>query len=581
MVAKSPVAFMSYSRFVDKHDNGRLTDFRERLAGEVRVQTGEDFHIFQDRSDIGWGQAWEERIEKSLDDAAFLIPIITPGYFTSDMCRKEFDRFLRRESFLDRMDLLLPVYYVQSAPIEENIDAIARVISSRNYVDWRQLRFEPPTSQQIGRAFESLAKHIVDALTRSPESADFRAEVRNGVGRDEKSSRPTGGIWNEAEIVTLRTVNIRPPVAVKEPTTLIVDALHRGNYPTISAALAAATPGSRILVRPGLYKENIVFDKPVEIIGDGSPEDIVVEVLGEANVIRFTTTMGRVTNLTLRHLGGESSGYCVDIAGGRLDLEDCHITSRGLACVVIHSGADPRLRRNRIHGGSQGGVVVYGNGQGTLEDNDIFDNALSGVEITHGGNPTLRRNRIHDGKQSGIYVHDNGQGTLEDNEIFRNRLAGVAIKRNGNPMLRRNRIHDGSQAGVMVYENGQGTLEHNEIFGNTLPGVTIKKGGNPIFRHNHIHSGKAGGIFVHDGGRGVIEDNDVVGNALAGVEVKQADNPVFRKNRIIENRTFAICASGEGSGLFEDNDLSNNAKGAWDIAPEAEGGLVRKGNRES
>lgn len=51
----APAAFMSYARFNDKHDEGQLSQFRERLAAEVQVQTGEEFAIFQDRNDIAWG----------------------------------------------------------------------------------------------------------------------------------------------------------------------------------------------------------------------------------------------------------------------------------------------------------------------------------------------------------------------------------------------------------------------------------------------------------------------------------------------------------------------------------------------
>jgi parallel beta-helix repeat protein len=92
--------------------------------------------------------------------------------------------------------------------------------------------------------------------------------------------------------------------------------------------------------------------------------------------------------------------------------------------VAIRNGADPRLRRNRIHHGKQGGVFVYEEGRGTLEDNDIFGNAHAGVNIKTGGDPLLRRNRIHDSKHgSGVHVFEQGRGTLEDNEIFANALA--------------------------------------------------------------------------------------------------------------------------------------------------------------
>ena len=83
MAQRKPAAFMCYLRRVDQHDQGRLTELRKRLEGEVQLYTGEeDFAIFQDRDDIRWGQQWRSRIKDSLNDVTFLIPMITPGVFS-------------------------------------------------------------------------------------------------------------------------------------------------------------------------------------------------------------------------------------------------------------------------------------------------------------------------------------------------------------------------------------------------------------------------------------------------------------------------------------------------------------------
>ena len=221
--------------------------------------------------------------------------------------------------------------------------------------------------------------------------------------------------------------------AKPEPPTLVVDPLHRGDHTSIATAIKAAKPGTIIMVKPGLYQEGLVIDKPLEIIGQGAVDDVVIEV-ADRDVILFQATMGRIANVTLRQLGGEFDA--VDITRGRFDLEDCDITSQGLSCVAIHSGADPRLRRNRLHHSQESGVAVFEGGRGTLEDNDIFANALAGVSISEGGDPILRRNRIHDGKTSGVFVYEQGRGTLEDNDIFANALAGVSISEGGDPVLR-------------------------------------------------------------------------------------------------------------------------------------------------
>src|ERR1700759_5585394 len=99
---------MSYVRLDDHHENGRVTELRSRLAGEVRMQLGEQFSIFQDRNDVSWGQQWQQRIEDAIDATTFLIPIITPGFFKSPACREEVERFLTRENRLGRSDLILP-----------------------------------------------------------------------------------------------------------------------------------------------------------------------------------------------------------------------------------------------------------------------------------------------------------------------------------------------------------------------------------------------------------------------------------------------------------------------------------------
>jgi F-box protein 11 len=454
------MAFLSYVRFEDQHNDGRLSEFRERLSTEVRAQTGDEFPIFQDRNDIKWGQNWQERIEESVDRVTFLIPIITPSFFNSPPCRSELERFLEREKQLKRNDLILPVYYIDTPVL--NIkerrakDELAKIIAARQFADWRELRFEPFTSPIVGKTLAKLATQIRDALERT---VDLRKPAAKPASRNDNRAVPPQD-QSESSETTQR------PTTKNEPPTIVVDQLHRGDYTTITEAIEKANPGDRIIVRPGLYKEGIVIDKPLEIIGEGAPGDVILETAGK-DVILFQTTMSRVSNLTLRQTGG-GKYFCVDITQGRLELEGCDITSQSLACVAIHNGADPRLRRNNIHDGKQSGVIVFDNGQGTLEDNEIFSNTFIGVAIKTGGNPTLRRNRIHDNKASGVYIYENGQGTLEDNTIFGNGKAGVSVSENGNPLVRHNKMNKNAYWGIWIYEKGGGTFEDNDLRDNVM-----------------------------------------------------------------------------------------------------------------
>lgn len=530
-MSSHPIAFMSYVRMDDAHESGRLSQFRERLSGEVRMQTGEEFEIFQDRNDIKWGQQWEERIIRTLDAATFLIPVITPAFFKSPACREEFERFLKREEQLGRADLILPLYYVDcpvlSIEARREKDSIAKVIAARQYADWRELRFEPFTTPVVCRQLAAMAKQIVEALELDEPSVHSATRPTGIALLPERSS-------DKIEASFLLEISERrsgPSPKTKVPT-LVVDAFHRGDYVTLTEALKAAKPGTRILERPGLYREGVVIDKPVEIVGDGERADIVIEATGKS-VILFQCSMGRVANLTLRQVGG-GNWFGVDIAQGRLDLEECDITSQSLSCVAIHDRADPRLRRNIIHDGEESGVYVYANGMGTLEDNEIFRNASDGISIDDASNPVIRGNSIHDGK-NGVGIRFNGQGVLEDNEIFRNTSHGIVMMDNGtNPILRRNKIYGSQSIGVFFGWHSHGLLEENEIFSN--------------------HS--------------------------AGVAIFGDSYPILRRNRIFKNESENIWVRLGGGGTFEENDLRGNARGAWDIEADCESKVIRKGNIE-
>lgn len=134
------------------------------------MQTGEAFPIFQDRQDNLVGQRWERRIENVIDGTTFLITIITPSFFNSEMCMKEVRQFIEREQALHRDDLIIPILYVQTSALRDSDNEIAQNFSSRHYFPWGDLRFEEPNSNRYRKAISELAEQIVSAIERSNQS---------------------------------------------------------------------------------------------------------------------------------------------------------------------------------------------------------------------------------------------------------------------------------------------------------------------------------------------------------------------------------------------------------------------------
>ena len=482
-MSTDPVAFLSYVRFDDQHNGERISRLREQLEGEIRAVTGRQVRILQDRQDIAWGNSWKQWIEDSLGAVAFLIPVVTPSFFQSAACRDEFRQFREREEALDRDDLILPLYYIDADEINveavRGADAMAVEIQRRQYADWRDLRHESLTSATAGKRLEAMARQIKAALPGVP-APPGRRPTRNRTSSADRT--PSASPGEQAETLADRS----GPAARNEPPTLVVDAMGRGDHATISGAIGAAAPGTRILVRPGYYPEGLALDKPLEILGDGPREEITVAATG-SNVVRFETTMGRVSGLTLHQRGG-GNWFAVDVTQGRLILENCDITSESLSCVSVRNGADPIVRGNRIHDGKEGGVLVHSEGRGTYEDNDVSGNALAGFAVSEGGDPVVRGNRIRDGKSSGVYVHSEGRGTYEDNDVSGNRLSGFAVKGDGDPVVRGNRITANSYEGIWVYRGGKGTYERNHLWDNARGSWDIADDAGEVTRRDNVEA---------------------------------------------------------------------------------------------
>jgi serine/threonine protein kinase len=343
-------------------------------------------------------------------------------------------------------------------------------------------------------------------------------------------------------------------------STIIVDCNGNGDYTTLTAAVSNARNNERILVRPGIYSEGLILDKPVEIIGDGTKDQIILES-SNTDCLLMNTDFATVRGLTLRCRAGRYNQkfFGVNIPQGQLILEDCDITSNSLGCITIHNfAANPIIRRCHIFDGAESGLFIFNQGRGIIEACDISGNGLSGVEISEESDPILKQCSIHDNKENGALVQKLGHGTFDACDIFGNGLSGVEIKEDSNPVLRWCSIHDTKESGVYVHEHGKGMLDACDIFSIRLVGVAIRKGGNPILKQCSIHDGKNGGVLVYEHGKGILEECDIFDNKLSGVAIREGGSPILKQCAIHDNKQGGVFVYKHGNGMLETCDIFGN-----------------------
>jgi len=126
--------------------------------------------------------------------------------------------------------------------------------------------------------------------------------------------------------------------------TILVSQKADDQYQTINSALRDAKEGDHILISPGVYQENILITKNIELIGDGEKNDIILKSI-DHTPISIKTDKAILKNLTIKNhtsivgLLKKKKSYGIEISSGQSIIENCNISSNSFACIIsaIHS----------------------------------------------------------------------------------------------------------------------------------------------------------------------------------------------------------------------------------------------------
>jgi hypothetical protein len=168
------IGFFSYSREDDEDFDHSLSKLRTRIQNELRGQLGrsrEALRLWQDREAIPPGTLWASEIQAAIGQSVFFIPIVSPRVVRSGYCGTEFREFLERERQLRRRDLVFPILFINVPELtgEKTADEhpVLKVIAERQYVDWREFRYDPD-SPAVRRQVADFCAKIATTLQRTP-----------------------------------------------------------------------------------------------------------------------------------------------------------------------------------------------------------------------------------------------------------------------------------------------------------------------------------------------------------------------------------------------------------------------------
>ena len=323
-----------------------------------------------------------------------------------------------------------------------------------------------------------------------------------------------------------------------------------GEYPTIQTAIDAANPGDDIIVQKGIYKENIIIDKYINLTGIGWPE------------IDGGSREGNVNTVSIAYLGyraGKIEGFIV--TGGGLG-------PRGHGIYIWDSS--PEITNNKVTGNRHNSIGVHGKaaqtGNTRIHNNLIYDNGV-GIGNGLGSNAHIYNNQIYNNHMVGVGSRGGAMPRIEGNSIYGNHI-GVGTREPASPHVKGNQIF-ANVFGIAIgplstfepYAGKDIVIENNLIINNLQRGISITSFNlsKVIILNNTIDSNNQ---RAWEEGGGVLFGWPQAGRFTA----------IMENNIITNNRIFGI-GNYTGTELFPASGATmiNNYNNVWNNDKDYEG----------
>ncbi len=341
------------------------------------------------------------------------------------------------------------------------------------------------------------------------------------------------------------------------------------DYPTIQSAVENATEGDTIIVRDGVYIENIVIYKScLTIRSENGPENCIVKA--ESPLDFIFSFYG--SNITLRGFT-IMNGFCGVSSYNSLNKISNNSISNSKYGIFLAGSSNNEITNNSIYN-ELIGVGLYYSSNNKISNNSISNSKLWGIHLNSSNNE-ITNNSIYNGF-AGIGLYYSSNNKISNNNISNNELVGVGFLGSSNNKISNNNIsNNGGGVGLLDSSN------NNEISNNAFirDGIFITNSYQNTIERNIVNGKPL--VYLEEESDAKIDDagqvilvkcNNIevtnlnLSNTDVGIELLDCNNCIIKSNTILNNNLHGIDLLGSSNNEISSNNISNNSEDGVELS---------------
>ena len=326
------------------------------------------------------------------------------------------------------------------------------------------------------------------------------------------------------------------------------------DFERLQDAVNASEDGDTIRVWEGIYHENVVVNKTVSLIGNGSA-NTTIDGGGVGDVVRIEADWCNMSGFGIQNSG---SSYWND-AGIELQADNTTIMANTISNngvgIFLDSSGNTIITGNTILDNALG-TILSSSGNTSITDNAIANN-YRGIFLDSSSNTSIVGNTITGSSilndTVGIYLSSSSNASIAGNTIMNNSY-GILFSSSNVITITNNTIASNGD-GIYLYSSGNTTIADTTI-SNNGDGIYLSSSSNTIITGNTISSNNDKGIYLHSSSSTTITGNTISNNDV-GIYLKYlrySSNNTVHLNNIVANTNYGIYVdSGNDSIVAEEN----------------------------
>ena len=370
-----------------------------------------------------------------------------------------------------------------------------------------------------------------------------------------------------------------------EAKTITVDDDGGQDYESIQDAIDDATEGDIIRVYEGIYYENLLVNKTVNLIGNGT-DNTTIDAKGNGTVVNLSADNVEISNFLITG-SGDNRGYYAGIRvySSNNIISNCDISKNKNGILLRYTSNNSILNCNITNHEYKNsdtnlinGISFYYSSNNLILNCNITNCDYHGIHFYLSSNNTISSCNISNNYE-GIRLEDSSNCAVSNNIFINNGIAIISktlshfvhsIENNtvnGKPLLyywnKNNKILNGIEVGQIILVNCSNFEIKNINISNAPNGIIFAFcEGNTISNCNISNNDWRGIILQHSNNNTILKCN--ISNNGNGISLRYSnDNKVSSCNILnIDWHGIYVWSSSKRNKISNSN-ISNNNYGIY------------------